>query len=196
MSNIAQLVDQVFSGIPGTPRPELRDDIYQKQFDACQSLGEMVSDSKLRQILTSDFQVACVGGSCDLTTAAMVGGASLASEHINSLIFDTIPRGKALHPDSLEPIQWVRGGTIAVDKPRRDDFGYIHGTLSSGNIYLRKADGTTPSDATVIFKCSFSPTIDYFNNADPMTLQLESHLVAIWIALVAGQPAQPQAAAS
>jgi hypothetical protein len=187
-TNIQQAVEQVFSQLPGTPRPEIRDDIYQTQFDALQALGEFVSDSPIRHLLTRDFQVACLGGVADLSQTTLVGGGSLASANISNLILDTIKRGKVTHPDSLEPCQPERGGTIHVDHARRDQtFGYIFYTISANSLYFKKEDGTAPSDQTVTFRASYAPTFTFFTGTSPSQQQLDQHLISIWVRLVAGQ---------
>jgi hypothetical protein len=194
--NIDQAVERVFSQLPGTPRPEIRDDISQCQFDALSSFGEVISNSPLRQALTRDFQCATVGGSADLNTATLVGGAALSTANIQNLVFDTIKRGKATHPDALEVIQWERGGTIAVDKPKRDQYGFIYGTVSSASVYLRKEDGTPVSDQpNFIFKCSFSPLIGFFSGTSPVYQELETILISVWVKLVSSMPAMQQPAA-
>lgn len=178
-------MERVFSQLPGSPDPGVRDDIYQLQFDALSGFGELISDSPLRQILTRDFQVASVSGVCDLSTTVLAGGSSLASANIYSLVVDTIKRGKVLHPDSTEPCQPEKGNTIYVDRPRREKtFGYIFYILSANGLYLKKEDGMPPSDANVTFRCSCSPTFGFFAGTSPSIQELEPHLVAVGVRLV------------
>lgn len=126
----------------------------------------------------------------------LVGGGSLASANISHLIFDSIRKGKALHPDSLEPLQWSKGLTIHADQLRRDSFGYLHATLSADSIYIRKEDGTVPSDQTVVFKASFAPMLAFFSGTGPTFQELESTLISIAVKLVMGGPGQQAAQAS
>lgn len=190
--NYKQFVERVFSQLPGTPRPEQRDDIGTVQYDSLSALGEMISDSPLRQILTRDFQCSTVGGSADLNTATLVGGAALSTANIQSLVFDTIRRGKILHPDSTEPCQPERGNTIHVDHGKRDQFGYVYYTLSADSLYLRREDGTPVSDQAAIFKASYAPTLTFFSGTGPTFQELENILISIAAKLVMGGVPQAQ----
>lgn len=187
----AQLVDRAFYEIDGGSGPaDLRDSLNAKVQDALQDLGELVSDSPKRHLLTRDFQVLMVSGSGDLSAVTLVGGAALSTANIYSLIFDTIKRGKATHGDSTEPVQWEGGGTQAVDKDKLFKFGYLYGTVSADAIYLRREDGTVVTDGACVFKSSFTPTITAF--AGTGLTELEEDLVSVLIKRVVGGQ-QPQA---
>lgn len=168
---------------------KLLDGIYRGRMDAMQLLAEQVADSPLRHMLTRDFQVNTVSGSADLNTSTIVGGGSLASANIYSILFDTIRRGKALHPDSTQPIQWFVGSTSDADCPRWLSLGYINGTLSSNSIYLRNDFGNAPTDQTMTYKASFCPTFDFFNVASADLAQLEKDIVSMSAKLIS--PPQP-----
>lgn len=171
--------------------PTLKDDLNRMANDALLSLGEIVSDSPLRHMLKRDFAVQCTAGSCDLTTATLSNGGSLASGNVLAIIFESIRKGKALHPDSLEPLQWSGGSAAFIDKGLAFfTSDYLVAGLSGNAIYIRKGDGTTPSDQLVIFKSSFAPLFSFFSsstNADTPTL--EDKLVSIGVRLAMPQTA-------
>jgi|SRR5882672_253685 len=191
---VDQWAERVFSALPGNPPPSRRDDIYQVQFDMLAALGEMISNTPLRALLSKDFQVPCVGGICDLSAVTLVGGAALSTANVFSLVVDTIKRHKVLHPDSLEPCQPERGNTIHVDHPKREmTFGYLYYTLAQNALYIRNESGTAPSDQPVVFKSSFSPTFPFFVGTSPSLQELEQHAVVIGVRLVGALPAQSAA---
>lgn len=191
--NYDQFVERVFSQLPGTPQPTVRDDIGTVQFDACSALGEMISDSPLKGILTRDFVAPCVGGFVDLNATTLVGGAALSTVGINNVVWDTIPRHKAIHPDSLESLQWERT-VLAVDKPKRDaTFGYLYAAVTAAGIYIRTADALIPSDQNVTYRSSFSPLLSFFAGTSPIYQELENTLISIAARLVMGGVPQAQA---
>lgn len=193
--NVDEWVERVWSGIrvqnPALPIT-LKDDIYQLQFDALQGLGEAVSNSPVRALLSRDFQVASVSGVCDLSTVTLVGGAALSTANIYSLVIDSIPRGKVLHPDSTRPCQYERS-TIAVDKTRRDSLGWIFYTIAQNSLYMKTDTGVAPSDQNVVLKSSFNPTFDFFSGTSASLNSLEAQLVGVGERLMAPRVAQAAA---
>lgn len=194
----AQFVERAFTQISGGQGPpELRDAINNILTDCLQALAETVSDSPLAHLLKQDFNVVCSGGVCSLDTVTLVGGGTLASGNIYHILFDTIPSGYALHPDSNMPIQWVRNGNSAwLSKP--DPYSQhqvIRGILSGNQIVLAWDDTITPSNQTIVFKASYAPLISWFSVASADREKLEADLVALCPRLLGlSQPSAPQGA--
>jgi hypothetical protein len=190
--NQAQWVDRVLAQLqamnPNLP-PEIKDDINRVATDALQMLGELIPDSPLRQILRRDFQCASLGGSCDLTTATLPGGASLASGNVFSIVPDSISR--IMHPDSLEAAQPEHhSASQHVEHPKILQLGYIYYWLSGNALFIRSEWGLAVSDQLTIFKCSFAPTFSFFSSSTNADIPvLEQNLVSIGVRLVSPQTA-------